>query len=333
MQNPSDVWSWDTSRVLITDGPAQMTVNVLQPQPWTVEKSFIWYYHTEWGGWGCRISNANQDTTTRFFTVFHPVVGGQQARVQQLASDANFSAMRLRGAAGLETTALIRYAPLDSATVDSLSTDAEVAVVMRDSIAARITGITVKDSRMLRWGAGYPSLYSAPERTNLEWDYRGDTLAISGDPVVGTSIWAPAATVVSFQGVVLGFTRAGDYVLLNNVNAAPVAVSGLTVAVAGDSIQLRWHAVTVDILNRPLTVAGYRIYRQQGWDNDAELVADVPATQTMATLPASANGPVYFSIICYTMTDRAARKAGIKHDPLPNTAWPGKPKTKSTKSQ
>ena len=40
LQHRADVFSWNESRVLLTDGPASMTMNVLQPEQWTPSEEF-----------------------------------------------------------------------------------------------------------------------------------------------------------------------------------------------------------------------------------------------------------------------------------------------------
>ncbi|RPH95690.1 DUF4962 domain-containing protein [candidate division KSB1 bacterium] len=298
LRNELDAFTWNTSRVLISDGSARMTVHVLQPDPWNISKNFDYYYYTSWGGWGARITNAIADTTVRFVTIFQPAAVGSEGRADLLASNTQYTATRIHALSGLKTVALIRYAPLDTVTVDSLQTDANVAVVLWDSTTNTITGVTIKQAGFLRWGPERRLVYSAPVDSNLEWDYDGTVLAIKGAVQNNTWIWAPLAASVTQDSQPIAFSRYEDYVFIGAL-PIPKPVSELTIIAEADSVRLCWKRVREDISGQPVEVSSYMVFRSVGTMDQPELLAEMGPLDTLftdTTGSGSTGYPVFYEV-------------------------------------
>ncbi len=299
--NFQNIYSWDTQRIYMTIGDAQLSMRVLEPEQWTASTSFNWVYYESQGMWRLSLDNIIPDTSLRYLTVFYPPEGGEPS-VTRLASGDTLSAVRLVDVEGFEAVAAIRYEEVDSITVDSLRTDAQLAVVLRDTVSEQITGITVKRSRFLRWGEEFPLRYWSPDTLNLTWEYHGDTLAVYGTPIDSVHIWAPNATVVLVNDMPYVFIRAGDFVILGIQQAfPPLPVNDLTIiAYVPDSIELRWTAVTRDVEDNFIQPDAYFIYKSDSFEA-LQYYAQVPAPDTtfVDSIATSENSPVFYEVTVY----------------------------------
>lgn len=277
LRNESDIFSWDDQRVLLSGNNAELAVFIPEPDAWTAAATTDQVSPGRYTR-GVYIDNAVPDTSLRFLTVFYPTDNGEPS-VTELASDDTLSAVRLADAEGFEATAAATYGAVDSFTVDSLRTDARLAVVLRDNIQDELTGITVQRGSFLRWGENYPLRYWSPDTLNLNWEYRPDTLAVYGDPPDSTRIHAPSALVVLVNDAPYPYQCDGEFVVLGNVTVPPQAVTDMTIRADGDSVRLQWSHVTLDVYGRPLLVDIYNIYRA---DSTGEMLpyAQVPGSDS-----------------------------------------------------
>ncbi len=277
LQNESNVWTWDASRVLISQSGTQMAMRVLEPQPWTASSTFEYYYSDDWGGWGLRVNNAVPDTSVKFLMVLNPTVGGEPI-VNLLASTATLTAVEITDATGVETQALFRRNASDSVAVDSISTDAQLAVIRR--VGGEFTWCSVRDARFLRRGTDYPLRFWSPAATEFEWEYRGDSLVTRGTVHEGIRIWAPTATEVVHEGGSVPFTRDGEFIVIHAGERVPLPISDLTaIAMNGDSILLRWTRISLDSYGDPMAIAGYEVFRIYP-DGAYEYLGSVPGTDS-----------------------------------------------------
>jgi hypothetical protein len=282
LRNPSNIFSWNTQRVLLSEGTAQLSMKVLEPQPWAATSAFNNLYFTQWGGWGLYLTNSTPDTSVRFLNVVYPADGGEATVSERVCND-NYSAIRLRDTHGWQAYAFLKYSNVDSATFDTMRTDGQMAVVAWDSARAGYDFMSVKDCQMLRFGTGLPVRFLADQPTNLEWAYQGTTLALNGRISSPTQIWAPTATVVTYNGGVLPFTRTGDYITLGTGEGVPRPPEGLTVYGVPEGVRLIWKPVTTDISDQPIQIGNYDIYRGIRIDSAYTQFATVPGNVTTYT--------------------------------------------------
>ena len=279
LQHPQNIWTWDTARVLLTQQSAQMAMRVLEPPAWTATAAFDYYYSQSWGGWNLRVTPAVADSITKFLMVLNPTTGGEPV-VSELTSTATLTAVEINDASGHETQAMFQRDGRDSVAVDSISTDAELAVIRRATEANELQWCSVNEAQFLRWGADYPLKFSAPEPIHLEWEYRGDTLALNGEVMDGVRVWAPLAEVVTDAGESIYYVRDGEFIMIAPEPRWPLAVSDVTILATGDSISLHWTRVTEDNLGDSIEVSSYSIFRSLN-GGPLELAGSVPGTDSV----------------------------------------------------
>jgi hypothetical protein len=277
LRNVHNVWTWNSSRVLINDGPAQMTMSVLEPASWTAGTRYDVYDEMGSTGYGLNINNAVPDTALHFSMVFQPV-SGSEALVQNLGSNKDFVATRILSPTGQEIVAMVKFNDSLTVTLDSLRTDAALAVVQRTG--GQLTSVTLKQASFADWGADFPQLYSSFEPKNLEWDYHGDTLALADSVGTEIRIWAPLANIVTIQGNPIGYQREGSYVIINDL-VPPISVSGLIIVYSTQGATLYWPRVHVDTDGNPVTISRYLVYAQTSLSEPAVHIGDVSPTDSV----------------------------------------------------
>ncbi len=241
VRNPSNIFSTQGNKIFINGTWTDSDMHMLAPASRTLSNGFDYYYKTDWGGWGQRVSNATPDTSVRFVNVFYPRQPGS-SDAELLFGDRNLSVLRLDDHAGFEVTAAIRHGYAGAIDVDSLWTDAQLSVTVRNPATGEFTYGAVRQGQTVDWGAPARLLYESPTPMDVEWTVNADTLWIDGQVGDWARFYAPTTTFVWLNGQAEPYFQNGPFIEIGNLENVPNGrVNDLTIQLAVDGLLiLRW---------------------------------------------------------------------------------------------
>ncbi len=129
-----------------------------------------------------------------------------QAAAQLLYSDAGLTVVRVGDNEGFEATCAISHGNTSDIDVDSLHTDASLAVVVQNDTSGAIRMGAVRAGSFLDWGTPTLRLFESPDSVDVEWTIHDDTLSIDGTLSDWAVIHAPGTIFVWLNGQAEAFS-------------------------------------------------------------------------------------------------------------------------------
>lgn len=284
MRNRSDVFAWDADKVTLDGDFADANMFMLEPAARTTSESFNYYYSTQWGGWGFRESNATPDTAVKFVNVFYPK-NPNSATAQLLSSTYDLTAAKLGDGIGFEATCAIVHGNLDTVSVDSLFTDASLAVVLRNDAINNVTGGAVRWCKFLDWGSPARRLFESSQPADLEWTYVNDIVDVNGSYSDWARFYGPTLNVVRVNGDTVPSFRDGDFIEIGSrVNIPPELIQDLTILPVNGDLLLQWSPVTFVIGESQFQPDFYDVYSAVNPDSAFTLWTTVAGTESSCTV-------------------------------------------------
>ncbi len=277
MRNPSNIFSQVGSKIQMHGSDIDADMHMLLPTNRTYENGFNYYYRTDWGGYGQRVSNAVADTSVRFVNVFYPRRPAAST-AQLLFSDNGLTVLRLNDEMGTEYTCAISYGHAGAIDVDSLWTDASLAVVAQKDTTGKVTYGAVRQATIVDWGDPSHRLFESPAPVDVEWTVTGDTLRIEGAIDEWARFWAPGVVFVWLNGQAEPYNQNGPLIEIGNLESVPNGrIVNLTIHFDNGQILLDWTAPTFYINGAPTFPDFYDIYAADISVGPYSIIDSIPA--------------------------------------------------------
>ena len=275
LRNPSNLFLNETSRIRMFGSYGIADMYMLAPANRTYAQTFDYYYGTSWGGYSQRVSNAVPDTSTRFVNIFYPR-NPAPSTATLLFDDENLTVARLSDGQGFEATCAIPHGYTGEIDVDSLWTDAELAVVVRDDQTGEIKMGAVRQATFVNWGNPARVLFESPSPVDVQWTISGDTLQVDGDFADWARIWAPEMTYVWVNDEAVSYFQNGFWVEIGQLENVPNGtVVDLTARYDEAVIKLDWTPKHFFINGDSVWADYYDIYGADSPDGTYSLLESV----------------------------------------------------------
>lgn len=244
IRNPGEIFDNDSSKIYMDGSATDADMHMLAPANRAYQYSFDWYYKTDWGGWGQRISNATPDTCVQFVNVFYPRTPAP-ATAQLLFGDKNLTVLRVEADDGYEATCAVTHGHQGFIDVDSIRTDASLNVVVRDSDTGDFTFGAMRQGTFCDWGDPAIRLFDSPTPVDVEWKRSGDTLWVDGQVGDWARIYAPDIVFVWVKGVAEPYYQNGPMIEIGDLENVPDGrIVDLVIFFDEEQIKLDWSRPT-----------------------------------------------------------------------------------------
>ncbi|MBK6767339.1 MAG: DUF4962 domain-containing protein [bacterium] len=302
LRNRQNIFSYSPSSIFIDGTSTDADMFMLAPANRSHQYMFTNYYNATWGGWGMYVSNAAPDTAVRFVNAFMPRRPAQ-AIAELLHSDAGLTVLRVRNGGNFEATCAISHGQTADIDVDSLHTDASLAVVIQhDSSSALKTGV-VRQGSFLDWGTPTIRLFESPDPVDVEWTLSNDTLRIDGTVGEWAIIYAPNTVSVWLNGVPEAYYLNGDYVEIGSLTNVPQGlITDLRLGVDEGDLTLYWSEPVFIVQGVPVFPAFYDIYSSTDPDSSYRLLDIVPRGTTSYGLGYAQEDRLFYHVVSRLVT-------------------------------
>lgn len=244
IRNPGEIFDNDSSKIYMDGSATDADMHMLAPANRSYQYSFDYYYKTDWGGWGQRISNAVPDTSVRFVNAFYPR-SPNPANAELLFGDKNLTVVRVGTGNGYEATCAITHGHTNVIDVDSLWTDASLAVVVRNDTSDAFTFGAVRQGTIVDWGETPRRLFESPTPVDVEWTVHGDTLRVDGQIGDWARIYAPDMVFVWLNGEAEPYNQNGPLIEIGNLENVPNGrILDLVIQFDEELVKLDWSRPT-----------------------------------------------------------------------------------------
>lgn len=306
IRNPEDIFTNDFSKITMNGSITDADMHMLAPANRTYQYGFDYYYKTNWGGYGQRVSNATPDTSVRFVNAFYPR-SPNSATAQLLFGNRDLTVMRLGDGNGFETTCAITHGHTGPVDVDSLWTDASLSVVVRNDVTNIIRFGAVRAGSFLEWGTPARPLFDSPEPVDVEWTISGDTLRIEGGIAAWMKIYAPNMAAVWLNSQAEPYFQNGPIVEVGNLENVPSGtIVDLTAHFADGYVKLQWSEQSFFINGLDVRPDFYDIYGADSSDGEYTLIETVDGSNTRYYYPDNLEQQKFFYVIARLAAATAA---------------------------
>lgn len=276
IRHPSQIYTYTGNSVFIDGLRTDSDMFMLSPPDRTHQYYYSNYYESSIGGWGMYINNATPDTAVKFVNAFYPR-RPNQAQAQLLYSSSGLTVLRVGDNSGFEATCAITHGHNGYITVDSLTTNASLAVVVRNDVTGAIRMGAARQCTFVDWGTPTRRLFESPVPVDADWSIRGDTLEINGSLGEWAVLYAPNISFVWLNGQGEPFYQNGEYVEIGNLANVPTGrVVDLRLAYTDGDFKLYWTAPVFYVQGIPTFPDYYDIYSCDSADGNFRLMDTVP---------------------------------------------------------